>query len=209
LDLTQLISLYGIWIVAGFVALESIGFPVPAEATLIAAAFFAARTHDLDIWSLVAAAACAAIAGDMVGFWAGRKYGPKALMKYGKPLGLTEERARMSQWLFFQYGGRFVFAARFLPFLRNMAAMLAGANRMPPRNFYLGSSAAAVVWVTGYALAAYSFGEAFTTLTAPAAVSSAIAAAFIMLALPSVVVRRYEKRISAKVPAASHQYQER
>ncbi len=50
--------------------------------------------------------------------------------------GLTEERTEFSQRLFLQYGGAFVFTARFLPFLRNMGAMLAGANCMAQHRFY-------------------------------------------------------------------------
>ena len=51
--MTEFVSNYGVWMVAAFIALESIGLPLPAEAALIAAAFFAARTHGIDIWSFV------------------------------------------------------------------------------------------------------------------------------------------------------------
>src|ERR1700730_13033800 len=76
-------------------------------------------------------------------------------------LGLTEGRIGIAQWLFVRYGGRFVFIARFLPFLRNMAAVLAGTNSMAQQNFYFASGLAAVAWVMGYGLAAYSLGESF------------------------------------------------
>ena len=73
--MTEFVSNYGVWMVAAFIALESIGLPLPAEAALIAAAFFAARTHDIDIWSLIGAGIVAAIVGEMVGFWIGRRFG--------------------------------------------------------------------------------------------------------------------------------------
>jgi len=126
--LAEFVSNYGVWLVAAFIALESIGIPLPAEAALIAAAFFAARTHDIDIWSLIAAGIIAAILGEIVGFWIGRRFGHQLLMRYGARLGFTEGRIRIGQWLFVRYGGRFVFIARFLPFLRNIAAVLAGTN---------------------------------------------------------------------------------
>ena len=56
----QIISGHGVWLVAAFIALESIGIPLPAEAVLIAAAFFAAR-HGLNVWPLIAAGIIAAI----------------------------------------------------------------------------------------------------------------------------------------------------
>jgi membrane protein DedA with SNARE-associated domain len=145
--LAEFVSNYGVWLVAAFIALESIGLPLPAEAALIAAAFFAARTHDIDIWSLISAAIIAATLGEIAGFWIGRRFGHRLLMRYGARLGFTEERIRIGQWLFVRYGGRFVFIARFLPFLRNVAAVLAGTNSMGQHSFYFASATAAVAWI--------------------------------------------------------------
>jgi membrane protein DedA with SNARE-associated domain len=195
--LIQIISIYGVWLVAAFIALESVGVPLPAEAALIAAGFFAARTHGFNIWLLIAAGIFAAILGEIVGFWIGRRFGYQLLKRYGARLGLTEGRIRIGQWLFVRYGGRFVFFARFLPFLRNMAAVLAGTNSMAQRNFYFSSGTAAIAWVTCYGLAAYSFGEAFTSLASPAAVFLGLAAVLIIVATPALIVR-YEKRLLAK-----------
>jgi membrane protein DedA with SNARE-associated domain len=193
LDLAQLVSIYGIWIVAGFIALESIGLPVPAEAALIAAAFFAARSDTLNLWVLIATGISAAIGGDIVGFWIGRTFGCQLMVKYGGP-----QRVRIAKWLFFQYGAVFVFTARFLPFLRNMAAVLAGANCMSQYNFYFASATAAICWVVGYSVAAYSFGETFTSLASPAGISLSAASAFVMVGLPMIIVR-CEKWLLAKI----------
>src|SRR5262249_37756397 len=145
--LAELVSIYGIWVVAAFIALESVGIPLPAEAALIAAGFFAARTHGLEIWSLITAGIVAAIFGEIVGFWIGRRFGHQLLVRYGTRLGMTEGRIRIGQWLFVRYGGRFVFIARFLPFLRNIAAVLAGTNAMTQRSFYFASATAAAAWI--------------------------------------------------------------
>jgi membrane protein DedA with SNARE-associated domain len=195
--LAEFVSIYGIWVVAAFIALESVGIPLPAEAALIAAGFFAARTQGLDIWSLIAAGIVAAVFGEIVGFWIGRKFGHQLLTRYGSHLGFTEGRIRIGQWLFVRYGGRFVFIARFLPFLRNMAAVLAGTNCMSQHSFYFASATAAAAWIIGYGLAAYSFGEAFADVASPAAIVLGLAAALIVLAVPALILR-YEKRLLAK-----------
>jgi membrane protein DedA with SNARE-associated domain len=195
--LAEFVSIYGIWLVAAFIALESIGIPLPAEAALIAAGFFAARTHGFDIWSLIAAGIGAAILGEIVGFWIGRRFGHQLLMRYGARLGFTEGRIKIGQWLFVRYGGRFVFIARFLPVLRNMAAVLAGTNAMAQHNFYFASATAAAAWIICYGLAAYSFGEAFANLASPAALFLGLASALIVLAAPALILR-YEKRLLAK-----------
>jgi membrane protein DedA with SNARE-associated domain len=196
--LVDIISIYGVWLVAAFIALESVGVPLPAEAALIAAGFFAARTHGLNIWFLIAAGILAAVLGEIVGFWIGRKFGHQLLKRHGARFGLTEGRIRIGQWLFVRYGGRFVFIARFLPFLRNMAAVLAGTNSMAQHWFYFASGTAAVAWIMCYGLAAYSFGEAFTSLASPAGAFLGLAGGAIALAVPALILR-YEKHLLAKI----------
>jgi membrane protein DedA with SNARE-associated domain len=195
--LAEFISTYGVWLVAGFIALETIGAPLPAEAALMAAGFFAARTHDLDIWHLIVVGSLAAILGNAVGYWIGRRFGYRLLVRYGPRVGLTEGRIKIGQWLFMRYGGRFVFIARFLPFLRNMAAILAGTNSMPQPVFHLAGATAAIAWVTLYSLATYSLGTAFADLAAPAAAVLAAVAILVILAVPALVLR-YEKRLLAR-----------
>jgi len=195
------IAAYGVWLVAAFIALESIGAPLPAEAALMAGAVYAATTDALDIRWLLAVASLAAIAGNAAGYWIGRRYGYRLLMRYGHRVGLTANRVKIGQWLFLRYGGRFVFAARFLPFLRNMAAMLAGAHRMSPARFFLASSAAAVAWVLAFGLAAYAFGDAFAHAASPATFALAAVAVTIVVALPLAILR-WEKRLLAQAERA-------
>src|SRR5882757_11361388 len=98
--MVQFISTHGVWLVATFIALERIGVPLPAEAALIAAGFFAARTHEINIWELVGAGCLAAIVGEVAGYWIGRKVGHPLLEQHGPRLGLTERRMRISRGLF-------------------------------------------------------------------------------------------------------------
>ena len=163
----------------------------------MAAGFFAARTHDLDIWLLIVVGSLAAILGNAVGYWIGRRFGYRLLVRYGPRVGLTEGRIKIGQWLFMRYGGRFVFIARFLPFLRNMVAILAGTNAMAQPVFHLASATAAIAWVMLYSLATYSLGAAFADLAAPAAVVLGTVAILIILAVPTLVLR-YEQRLLAR-----------
>ena len=54
---------------------ESMGFPLPGETVLVAAAIYAGTTHDLEILFVVVAAATGSVLGNIVGFWIGRKGG--------------------------------------------------------------------------------------------------------------------------------------
>src|SRR4029079_7180060 len=94
-SLQHLISTYGYWAVGGIVALESMGLPLPGEATLIAAALYAGATHELDLWLVIAAAAIGAILGDNAGYWIGREIGYRLLLRYRHYIYLTEARIKL------------------------------------------------------------------------------------------------------------------
>jgi membrane protein DedA with SNARE-associated domain len=199
--MAQFVAIYGIWLVSVFIALESVGVPVPAEASLMAAGFFAARNKDVDISILIGSGVLAAIVGETTGFWIGRRYGSQILHRYGPRVGLTAGRIRIGQWLFGRYGGRFVFVARFLPILRNMAAVLAGTSKMTQPNFYFASCTAAVVWIMCYGLGSYLFGKAFTSMASPAAVVLGIASLSVIFLVPTLIVRYEVVLLKATEPA--------
>jgi membrane protein DedA with SNARE-associated domain len=82
-----------------------------------------------------------------------------------------------------------------------MAAVLAGTNSMAQQNFYFASGLAAVAWVMGYGLAAYSLGESFMNFSSPATVFLGLTAISIILGVPALILR-HEKRLLAKIPLA-------
>ena len=60
--LQHFIHAYGLVAVAAVVGLECVGFPLPGETALLAAAIYAGTNHDLNIVSVIVTAAAAAIA---------------------------------------------------------------------------------------------------------------------------------------------------
>ena len=108
--------------------MECVCVPVPGETILVGAAVYAGKTHNLNIWSIVCVAVAAGIAGNIVAFWIGRKFGYGMLIRYGSYLRLRESRLRIGQYLFLHYGGKVIFFARFLPLLRSIAGVLAEMN---------------------------------------------------------------------------------
>jgi membrane protein DedA with SNARE-associated domain len=171
---------------------------LPPSSRWKASGFFAAQATGLDIRTLLVAGIVAAILGNAVGFWIGRRYGQRLLQRHGWRIGLTPQRIRIGEWLFQRYGGAFVFFARFLPFLRNMAASLAGVSAMSPPTFHLVAAAAAVVWVIVYGLGSYRLGLAFAERATPAAVLLAIVAIVIVLGVP-VLIARSEQSLIARI----------
>jgi membrane protein DedA with SNARE-associated domain len=158
IDLTQLVATYGVWGVVFFVAIESMGVPVPGETMLLVAAVYAGATHQLSIAAVIAAAAVAAIAGDNLGYLIGRLGGDRLLRRVGPVLHLTEGRLAVGRYLFQRHGGKAVFFGRFVAVLRVFAAFLAGTTRMPWRRFALFNTAGCLVWATLMGLLGYGLG---------------------------------------------------
>ena len=76
--LLALVPQYGLWLLAATTFLSCLALPFPASILMMTAGGFVAA-GDLALASTVAAAAGGGIAGDQVGFWAGRKVGAPLL----------------------------------------------------------------------------------------------------------------------------------
>jgi membrane protein DedA with SNARE-associated domain len=192
--LEHLLHEYGIITIFLGIMLEAIGLPLPGESLLIAAAIYAATTHQLNIVLLVFAAAAGAIVGDQIGYVVGRCVGYPALKRFGCRFGLTEERFELGRYLFHRYGGRIVFFGRFVAFLRTFAAVLAGANKMPWHSFMIWNALGGIAWTSLYGFGAYLLGDAAKKLSGPVGLAMAvIGGAALVSAL--IFVKRNEGRL--------------
>ena len=95
LELQQLVSMHGYWVVALIVGLESLGLPLPGETILVLAAIYAATEPSFNIWMLIVVAAFGAIVGDNLGYWLGLRYGYALLLRYGDRIGMFEARIKL------------------------------------------------------------------------------------------------------------------
>jgi membrane protein DedA with SNARE-associated domain len=162
----HLIHTYGLLVVAGFIGLESIGLPLPGETALIVGSVIAGRTHELNIIEVIVTATCASFFGRMLGYAIGAKFGYWLLLRYGPYVRITETRIKLGQYLFLRHGAAIIIIAQFVPVMRAIAGILAGANRMPWRRFLLASFVGAFVWSIFFGLAAFTFGREFAHLAA-------------------------------------------
>ena len=172
------------------VALETIGVPVPAETTLVAAAVLAAKGQ-LNIALVIVLASAAAIAGDNVGYLLGRRLGRRALLAPG-PLARSRSRVVESGDRFFAaHGPVAVFLGRWVAVGRIAAAWLAGADRMPWRRFAIWNAAGGVAWATSVGLVAYALGSAGARWLA---IAGAVAAIVTLAHLTGLTRRRFRLR---------------
>jgi membrane protein DedA with SNARE-associated domain len=185
----DIVTHYGYLAVFVVVMLESAGIPLPGETILVSAAAFAGHRHSLDPGYIIAAAAGGAILGDNIGFWVGREYGTTLLAKWGHLIGLDERKRKLGQYLFDRHGGKIVFFGRFIALLRAFAAVLAGANRLPPLRFFIFNAAGGIVWATVFGTGGYVLGESIRRIAGPFGWAALIAAG-----VCAVVLWRYYKR---------------
>ncbi len=161
------IASYGLWAVFVIVMLESAGIPLPGETALVSAAIFAAVTGDIDIIEIIVVAACAAIAGDNIGFWVGRTFGLPLVRAYGHVVRLDARRLALGDLLFARHGAKIVFFGRFVAFLRIFAALFAGVHGLRWGRFLIFNAAGAVAWALLFGMGGYIFGEAAARLSGP------------------------------------------
>jgi membrane protein DedA with SNARE-associated domain len=183
-------------VLAGLVAAESLGIPVPGETALIAAGILA---HDgkLQIELVIAIAAVAAIVGDNGGYLIGRKGGRPLLEKPGPLLERRQAILTKGEPFFARHGPRAVFLGRWVAGLRIAAAWLAGINRMPWPTFLFWNALGGIAWATSVGLASYYLGSAAARIVKDAGL---IGIAFVALAVIAFLVRRRRHR-SADRPA--------
>ncbi len=208
-SVVHLVHAYGLLVIAGFIGLESIGFPLPGETALIVGSVIAGRTHELNIVAVIVVAAAASVIGRIIGYAIGAQFGYWLLLRYGSYARITEARIKLGQFLFLRHGGKIIIIAQFVPFLRAIGGILAGANRMPWRHFLLASAVGASLWATFFGVAAYSFGRKFAQLAAswwifsgPTGWLVCGAGAAIVLVVLAVFVGRHEAQLSAEAERA-------
>jgi membrane-associated protein len=148
------------------VLLENAGVPVPGETAVLVAAFLASPAGGgrfTLVWVVVLTCA-AAVAGDNLGYWLGRRLARPRLASGRRFLFLTPERFRKAEGYFTRYGAWTVFAARFIAGLRVVAAPAAGIAGMHWPRFFLANAAGALAWAVAVSLLGYYFGRSWGLL---------------------------------------------
>jgi membrane-associated protein len=148
-----------IWaVVLGFVFLECafvLGLFLPGDSLLFAAGVLLADGgHESSAWLLGGVATLVAVAGNQVGYVVGRYTGTRMLArKEGRVLNranLARATAFFERWGFWA-----IVAARWIPWIRTLAPMIAGAARMDNRRYIVANAVGAVCWVPTLVLLGY------------------------------------------------------
>ncbi len=153
-------SIYVVLFVVIFIETGLIIMPfLPGDSLLFMAGMFAANGK-MDLGFILGSLAFAAILGDNVNYWIGRKLG----------LGVFEWKIRGRQLVkqsyltkteqFFEKRGvAAIIMARFVPIVRTFTPFAAGIGKMKYRTFLIYDIIGGVLWITSMTLAGYFLGE--------------------------------------------------
>ena len=139
---------------------ESAGVPLPGETALLTAGVLAGAGH-LSLPLVIGVAILAAVTGDTLGYWLGRRGGRAVLTTGRGPFAPFRAHALARGERFFErHGAKTVFLGRFVPGVRVVAAVLAGAGALPWPRFALYNLSGAFVWAATVASLASLVGPA-------------------------------------------------
>ncbi len=104
--------------------------------------------------------AVAAIIGDQVGYAVGHRYGPGLATRPDSRFLKREQLARAEDF-FDRHGSKTVVLARFVPFVRTFAPIVAGASKMEHRTFTIYNVIGGTLWVVIVTTLGWALGTRF------------------------------------------------
>jgi membrane-associated protein len=154
--LLALVPSYGLWLLAATTFCSCLALPIPASILMLTAGGFVAA-GDLELFATFGAAAAGGIAGDQLGFWAGRWLGAPVLARLrrdpsrdkllGRAVEMMQKRGAagvfLTRWLFSPLG----------PWVN----LTAGSTGFGWHRFTLAGVAGELVWAGLYVGMGYGF----------------------------------------------------
>jgi membrane-associated protein len=153
-------SIYVVLFVVIFIETGLIIMPfLPGDSLLFMAGMFAANGK-MDLAFILGSLAFAAILGDNVNYWIGRKLGLSVFewKIRGRQLVKQSYLAKTEQF-FEKRGVAAIIMARFVPIVRTFTPFAAGIGKMKYRTFLIYDVIGGVLWISSMTLAGYFLGE--------------------------------------------------
>lgn len=123
-----------------------LGLPIPEDLILVASGAAVAASGGYLPWMIVAAF-IGVLAGDLVTFSIGRRFGQSIASTRAFAWMFTEDRVRRIRTYFERYGDHTIFVARFVAGLRALTFLMAGSMGVPMRRFVAINLVAALITV--------------------------------------------------------------
>ncbi|MGA3036961.1 MAG: DedA family protein [Vulcanimicrobiaceae bacterium] len=173
--------------------LGNVAIPVGAEVVLVVAGAAAGAGH-LSSWVLVGTfATLGEIVGGIILYGIGYYGGAPVAHRFGRR---AEHELARAHAFFEKFGARTIFICRFLPFIRGIAALPAGASRMPKRYFLMYHAFGSAIFCFALAYLGFAFGQHLDAILPAVQRSSRFILVIAILGVTSYLVMR--RRFAAR-----------
>lgn len=137
------------------------GFFLPGDSLVFVAGLICGtepHLMEISILTLALSLSIAAICGNLVGYFFGKKIGP-ALFTKDDNLIFKKRYVDITKSFYEKHGGKSLILGRFLPIIRTFAPILAGMIKMEFKKFFLYSVAGAILWIGSLSILGYYLGR--------------------------------------------------
>ncbi len=133
------------------------GFFLPGDSLLVTAGLLAS-TKLLNVWLLLGELSAAAVLGDNLNYFIGRRLGMKLFTREDSFF-FHKNHLLRTQHFYDKYGVKTIILARFVPIVRTFAPAVAGVGQMRYRRFLLFDIAGGIAWIFTMVLTGYFLGK--------------------------------------------------
>lgn len=156
--LVELVADWGYLGIFLLMALESSFFPFPSEVVMIPAGYLV-YTGQMNLYMAFAAGAFGSLAGALFNYYLCYFLGRPFVAKYGKYVGITDEKMAKFESFFNRYGEISTFNCRLIPGIRQYISLPAGLAKMNIFTFSLYTTLGAGIWVAILLAIGYYIGD--------------------------------------------------
>ncbi|MBL8768429.1 MAG: DedA family protein [Planctomycetes bacterium] len=170
---------------------------LPGDSLLFAAGSIAALgSENFQVWPICILLTVAAIIGDTVNYWIGKKIGAKVFATESR--WIKREHLEKTHAFYEKYGAKTIVLARFVPIVRTLAPFVAGVGTMNYRTFITYNVVGGIVWVFSLTWAGYFFGN----MEIVKKNFSTVILAIIVISILPLIIEWWKAKRAARAPQA-------
>lgn len=188
--ITGLIASGGYFFVFLAMVLESTALPLPSEAIMPFAGFLIS-TGQFSFLGVILFSMLGSLVGSLISYYIGFYLGKPFILKYGKYFLLKSHDLTKTENFFAKHGEKTIFISRFIPVVRHLISLPAGAAKMNIFKFSALTILGATAWNAFLTWLGFALRENWDQLEQYAKYADY----FILLAILAAVVIIFQKRI--------------
>jgi membrane protein DedA with SNARE-associated domain len=146
----EIINRFGYTGIGLLIAIENIFPPIPSEIILTFGGFMTTFSA-MNVWGVIIAATIGSVVGAIVLYYLGRILNTERLerlfdSKLGRRLHLKKEDVHRAEGWFLRHGNKTIFICRFIPVVRSLISIPAGAAKMKMGVFLFLTAVGTAIW---------------------------------------------------------------